>query len=109
MSIPALGFRRLDRMRGWAMASTRVALAVAVLGMACPALAQGTQTMPTVRVVATGGTIAGEQQDPGTLGGYEIKKSVNEILMPTKARILMMLAPTKTQTPSGIQKIFDTY
>jgi L-asparaginase len=30
-------------------------------------------------------------------------------LMPTKARILMMLALTKTQNPSEIQKIFDSY
>jgi L-asparaginase type II len=31
-------------------------------------------------VIATGGTIAGEQREPGTLGGYEIRKSVNEIV-----------------------------
>ena len=30
-------------------------------------------------------------------------------LMPTKARILMMLALTQTQKPSEIQKIFDSY
>ena len=30
-------------------------------------------------------------------------------LMPTKARILMMLALTRTQDPSDIQKIFDSY
>jgi L-asparaginase/Glu-tRNA(Gln) amidotransferase subunit D len=42
-------------------------------------LAHG-RTMPKVRVVATGGTIAGEQQEPGTLGGYQIRKSVNEIV-----------------------------
>jgi len=30
-------------------------------------------------------------------------------LMPTKARILMMLALTKTQVPAEIQKIFDSY
>ena len=30
-------------------------------------------------------------------------------LMPTKARILMMLALTRTQNPSDIQKIFDSY
>jgi L-asparaginase/Glu-tRNA(Gln) amidotransferase subunit D len=36
--------------------------------------------LPKVRVVATGGTIAGEQREPGTLGGYDIKKSVNEIV-----------------------------
>src|SRR6185295_3398289 len=67
----------VDRKLGRAVASTRVVLAVAALGIACPVFDQRT---PTVRVVATGGTIAGEQQDPGTLGGYEIKKSVNEIV-----------------------------
>jgi hypothetical protein len=41
---------------------------------------QERSNLPIVRVVATGGTIAGEQQQPGTLGGYEIKKSVNEIV-----------------------------
>ena len=30
-------------------------------------------------------------------------------LMPTKARILMMLALTKTQNPVELQKIFDAY
>ena len=30
-------------------------------------------------------------------------------LMPTKARILMMLALTKTQNPVEIQRIFDSY
>jgi L-asparaginase/Glu-tRNA(Gln) amidotransferase subunit D len=29
--------------------------------------------------------------------------------MPTKARILMMLALTRTQKPSDIQKMFDSY
>src|SRR5262252_1277643 len=36
--------------------------------------------LPKVMVIATGGTIAGEQKEPGTLGGYEIRKSVNEIV-----------------------------
>jgi len=59
---------------------TIVALSIVVSGIAGPALAQETRALPKVRVVATGGTIAGEQRDPGTLGGYEIKKSVNEIV-----------------------------
>src|ERR1700704_6523273 len=58
---------------------TRAALVV-MCAMACPALAQDRSSLPKVRVVATGGTIAGEQQQPGTLGGYEIKKGVNEIV-----------------------------
>lgn len=36
--------------------------------------------LPRVLVIATGGTIAGEQREPGTLGTYDIKKSVNEIV-----------------------------
>jgi L-asparaginase len=55
-------------------------LAIIFVAIAGPALAQDTRALPKVRVVATGGTIAGEQRDPGTLGGYEIKKSVNEIV-----------------------------
>lgn len=59
---------------------TAAALALFLVGFVCPAPAQERPTLPTVRVVATGGTIAGEQREPGTLGGYEIKKSVNEIV-----------------------------
>ena len=44
------------------------------------AAAQEARALPRVRVVATGGTIAGEQREPGTLGSYEIKKSVNDIV-----------------------------
>jgi len=58
----------------------QVVLLMIVLGIADPAHAQDKTALPKVRVVATGGTIAGEQRDPGTLGGYEIKKSVNEIV-----------------------------
>ena len=47
---------------------------------ASPALAQHAGALPKVRVVATGGTIAGEQREPGTLGSYDIKKNVNEIV-----------------------------
>lgn len=48
--------------------------------LAGPVLAQETASLPKVLVVATGGTIAGEQREPGTLGSYDIKKSVNEIV-----------------------------
>src|SRR5439155_26199262 len=33
-----------------------------------------------VLVIATGGTIAGEQGKPGTLGGYDIRKPIGEIV-----------------------------
>src|SRR6266545_2084941 len=36
--------------------------------------------LPKVLVIATGGTIAGEQAEPGSLGPYSIKKSVNEVV-----------------------------
>ncbi len=57
-----------------------VALVVVAFALASPVLTQRTPDVPKVRIVATGGTIAGEQQQPGTLGGYEIKKNVNEIV-----------------------------
>src|SRR5438874_12458497 len=47
---------------------------------ATSATAQVTSDLPHVLVIATGGTIAGEQGEPGTLGGYEIRKPVNEIV-----------------------------
>src|SRR6188768_1519239 len=61
--------------------AVRAALAIALCHVyAGSALAQDQRPLPKVRVVATGGTIAGEQREPGTLGGYEIKKSVNDIV-----------------------------
>ena len=57
----------------------RVVLTIVFVGIGGLSSAQD-KALPKVRVVATGGTIAGEQRDPGTLGGYEIKKSVNEIV-----------------------------
>jgi L-asparaginase len=61
--------------------SIRVVLAVVLCGTAARAgAAQDARALPKVRVVATGGTIAGEQREPGTLGSYEIKKSVNDIV-----------------------------
>jgi L-asparaginase type II len=42
--------------------------------------AQSQPDLPHILVIATGGTIAGEQGEPGTLGGYEIRKPVSEIL-----------------------------
>ena len=42
--------------------------------------AQIQSDLPHVLVLATGGTIAGEQGEPGTLGGYEIRKPIAEIV-----------------------------
>ena len=41
----------------------------------CVADATCQSELPKVLVIATGGTIAAEQKEPGTMGGYEIKKS----------------------------------
>jgi L-asparaginase len=60
--------------------SARIALVVVVWHICTAAHAQEARGLPKVRVIATGGTIAGEQREPGTLGGYDIKKSVNEIV-----------------------------
>jgi len=64
----------------------RRAILPALLGLillnvpAIGARAQSQSDLPHVLVLATGGTIAGEQREPGTLGGYDIKKSVAEIV-----------------------------
>jgi L-asparaginase len=50
---------------------------VALVGVAS---AQSQPELPRVLVLATGGTIAGEQGEPGTLGGYEIRKPIGEIV-----------------------------
>src|SRR5207245_2251808 len=42
--------------------------------------AQTAPELPRVLIIATGGTIAGEQGEPGTLGGYDIRKPISEIV-----------------------------
>jgi L-asparaginase len=44
------------------------------------ASAQVQADLPRVLILATGGTIAGEQGEPGTLGGYEIRRPIAEIV-----------------------------
>src|SRR5437899_6035190 len=44
------------------------------------ATAQTPPELPHILIVATGGTIAGEQGEPGTLGGYDIRKPIGEIV-----------------------------
>jgi L-asparaginase len=41
---------------------------------------QTPQELPRVLIIATGGTIAGEQGEPGTLGGYDIRKPIADIV-----------------------------
>jgi L-asparaginase type II len=59
-------------------------LLLIALGVGSSALAQPVPVpspLPRVRVIATGGTIAGEQDQPGTLGGYRAgARSVNDIV-----------------------------
>lgn len=62
----------LKRLGAWALSWVLVAAAVSS--------APAQETLPTVLVLATGGTIAGEQREPGTLGRYEITRSVNDIV-----------------------------
>jgi L-asparaginase len=64
--------------------TVRVALLLLVLG-AAPAYAQPQPVpgpaLPRVRVIATGGTIAGVQDAPGTLGGYRAgSRSIGDIV-----------------------------
>lgn len=52
---------------------------------------------------------SGEQVDAASASPQSPPVIAVKHLMPTKARILMMLALTKTLNPSDIQKIFDSY
>jgi L-asparaginase type II len=51
-----------------------------VLSDARQAVAQTPAELPRVLIIATGGTIAGEQGEPGTLGGYDIRKPIADIV-----------------------------
>src|SRR5947207_1489433 len=51
-----------------------------VLTDAPQAVAQTPAELPRVLIIATGGTIAGEQGEPGTLGGYDIRKPIADIV-----------------------------
>lgn len=58
----------MPRLRSW---PARLALAVLLLGIPCALIAQRDSVpRPKVLVIATGGTIAGVQDAPGTLGDY---------------------------------------
>src|ERR1043165_7646749 len=58
----------------------RVLAAVYVLAGSHAGAQSQSDLLPHVLIIATGGTIAGEQGEPGTLGGYEIRKPIAEIV-----------------------------
>ncbi len=62
--------------------------------------------LPKVLVIATGGTIAGEQGEPGTLGGYEIRKPISEII--SQVPELKRYAQVETEQFSNIPSAFMT-
>jgi L-asparaginase len=51
-----------------------------LLMLAAPLSASAQSDLPRVLVLATGGTIAGEQRDPGTQEGYEIRRPIAEVV-----------------------------
>src|SRR5262245_44649289 len=53
---------------------------LAILLVAAPLRAVAQTEVPRVLVIATGGTIAGEQRDPGTQEGYEIRRPITEVM-----------------------------
>ena len=53
-------------------------LTLLIVAVPLPAFAQA--ELPRVFVLATGGTIAGEQKDPGTQEGYEIRRPIAEVV-----------------------------
>ena len=55
-------------------------LTLAVAALLFQGVAQVPSELPRVLIIATGGTIAGEQGEPGTLGGYDIRKPIGEIV-----------------------------
>src|SRR5262245_36860209 len=57
-----------------------IVVGLVLCGTSCANNVQAQATLPRVLVIATGGTIAGEQAEPGSLGPYSIKKSVNELV-----------------------------
>jgi len=55
-------------------------LILVLLLVAAPLSASAQTELPRVLVMATGGTIAGEQKDPGTQEGYEIRRTIGEVI-----------------------------
>jgi L-asparaginase len=87
-------------------------LRLALLLMLCygsramAAAAQAPTDLPRVLVIATGGTIAGEQGEPGTLAGYEIRKPIAEIV--AQVPELKKYSQVETEQFSNIPSSFIT-
>jgi len=58
----------------------RLVSALGVILLTSQAVAEAQSDLPKILVLATGGTIAGEQPEPGTQGGYDIRKDVGEVV-----------------------------
>src|SRR6266480_8143168 len=57
-----------------------LALGFALFNTSAGMLVSARPELPRVLIIASGGTIADEQGEPGTLGGYDIRKPINEIV-----------------------------
>lgn len=77
-------------------------LILALLLLAAPLPASAQAELPRVLVLATGGTIAGEQKDPGTQEGYEIRRLIGEVLasVPEARKYAQVEAEQFTNIPS---------
>jgi len=102
-----MAFARSPRSR--VVAQTRRTVTLALL-TGCSAIAQtpphaapATAALPKVLVIATGGTIAGVQDAPAP------PMVTAQHLTPAKARILLMVALTRTKDPREIQQLFQRY
>src|SRR5207244_5082239 len=73
---------------------------------ATPATAQTPPELPRVLIIATGGTIAGEQGEPGTLGGYDIRKPIGEII--AEVPEIKRYAQVETQQFANIPSAYIT-
>jgi len=68
-------------MRKKSLIGNLLAVLILLLALAGDGIrAQSETELPHILVIATGGTIAGEQGEPGTLAGYEIRKPISEIV-----------------------------
>src|SRR5262245_59431674 len=67
-----------------------------------PGLAAAQTQLPKVLVLATGGTIAGEQREPGTQGGYDIRRDIADVVrsVPEAARYARLETEQFSNLPS---------